>query len=202
MARSVLSGAILLTLAVALICQFVQRTDSIFPLLYFTVDSAVFAGVVAGIALVNPEDPRLPQLRAASTVAVVVSALIFATVIAPASETGTWVQPHDDPWVRTATFLFHLVAPILVIADFVAADIEHASLRSILAGGLAWPLSYLATLSVVGAAGLARIPYPFLDHTRVGWWVVAGAIAGLAALIVVLTTALYALNRWRHAGRI
>jgi hypothetical protein len=196
--RVVLSAAILLTLTIALICQFVQDTDDVFPLLYFTVDSAVFAAAVAGLALVRPTTSHLPSLRAASTVAVLLSALIYAAVIAPASETGTWVQPHDDYCVRTATFLFHLLAPVLVTLDFIVQDVGRARFRAVLWSCFGWPLVYLAVLGAVAGSGVVRVPYPFLDPSRVNGWTMIGTLVALALFMLILSKALWATNRWWH----
>lgn len=196
-----LSWAIVLTLTTAIVCQFVQHTDSIFPLLYFTVDSALFAVVVAGTALARPHCPRLPGLRIASAVSVLLAALVFAAVIAPASATGTWVQPYDDYWVRAATFLFHLVGPILVTADFITTDLRGMSLRAVVARCFIWPLSYLIILTGLSVLGVIDLPYPFLVPAKVGWPTVVVAIVSLAVLIPLLATVLYALNRCIRAAR-
>jgi hypothetical protein len=196
-----LSAAIVLNQTIALICQFAQHTDRTFPLLYFTVDSAVFAGAVASVALASPCCSQLPSLRAGSAVAVLLSALIFATVIAPASVSGTWIQPYDDYWVRTATFLFHLVAPVLVAIDFVVHDIGRARFAKLLAQAYIWPFVYLAGLSGLRLLGAVDVPYPFLDPTQVGWWTVVGSLGVLALLVLLLTVAQLTVNRWWHGPR-
>lgn len=193
-----LSAAIVLNQTIAVVCQFAQHTDPTFPLLYFTVDSAVFAGAVASVALARPDCPQLPSLRAGSTVAVMLSALIFAAVIAPASGAGTWIQPYDDYWVRTATVLFHLIAPILVTIDFVVHDIGDDRFAMLLTKAYIWPLGYLAALSGLRLLGAVDVPYPFLDPTKLGWWTVVGAVGALALLIFLITGAQLNVNRWWH----
>lgn len=46
-----------------------------------------------------------------------VSAVVFATVIAPRTVAGGWFQPSDNRWVRTATVLMHAVIPVLGLVD-------------------------------------------------------------------------------------
>jgi hypothetical protein len=191
-----LSAAVILTnQAVALTCQFVQHTDSTFPLLYFTVDSALLAALTAGMTLMGPRRwILLNDFRVASTVGVLLSALIFAAVIAPATPTGTWIQPHDDGWVRTATILMHGVAPVLVTIDLLLRPL-HGGLRRYLASGLGWPVLYLAALSLLTAVGWAHIPYPFLQPSRAGWTSAFGAALVLIAAVVAITAALYFAQR-------
>jgi hypothetical protein len=202
--RFALSTAILLTLTIALVCQFVQHTDDVFPLLYFTVDSAAFAAGAAGVALLRPTMSQLSSLRAASAVGVLLSAAIYAIVIAPASETGTWVQPHDDNWVRAATLLFHLVAPILVTLDFIVQDIGRAQLRTALTSCFAWPVVYLMMLGALASCDAVRMPYAFLDPSQVSGWTMFGTLVALGLLILILSATLWRTNQWWHkriAGR-
>lgn len=113
--RRLLPRTIALTEAVAVLCQFLQRTDPRFPLVYFTVLSGALAGVVAlAEVLFRRRHFVIDASRVAAAVGVIVSAVIFAALIAPATPTGTWFQPWDDLWARVATALFHAVAPVLM----------------------------------------------------------------------------------------
>jgi hypothetical protein len=193
-AAKLLPAAILANQAVAVTCQFIQRTDSTFPLLYFTVDSALLAALTAAVTLLRLCPPLLPNLRVAATVAVLLSAVTYATVIAPATPTGTWIQPHDDVWVRMATILMHGAAPVLVTLDLLLRPARGRTRRH-LASGLGWPLSYLAVLSLLSSVGWAHIPYPFLRPSQVGWAPVLGAALVLMGAVVAITAALYVLQR-------
>lgn len=193
------SAAIVVNQAIGVFCQFLQYTDRTFPLLYFTIDSAIFAGVVAVVALIRPTCLLLPQLRTASAVGVLLSSLIFTAVIAPASSTGTWIQPYDDYWVRTATVLLHGVAPALVIIDLVVKDAGRATTAaSVIAWSYLWPMAYLVCLVALVSTGLATIPYPFLNPAQLGWRTTLGSLAGLCALILIIAWALLALPKIAH----
>lgn len=190
------SAAIVINQAVGVSCQFLQHTDRTFPLLYFTIDSAIFAGGVASVALIRPRCLELPQLRTASAVGVLLSSLIFTAVIAPASSTGTWVQPYDDYWVRTATVLLHGVAPVLVITDLVVNCAGRATTAaSVIVWSYLWPMAYLVCLVALVSTGVATIPYPFLDPAQLGWRTVLGSLAGLCALILIIAWALLAVPK-------
>jgi uncharacterized membrane protein len=184
------TAAVLVTETVAVTCQFVQHIDPRFPLLYFTVDSAVLAAVTAAITLTRPRFRYLPALRVTSAVAVVVSALIFATVIAPATPNGTWIQPHDDYWVATATILMHGVAPLLM-----SIALPSLPLPRYLRYGYLWPVGYLATLSMVATLGSVPVPYPFLAPSQIGWPGMIAAVVALAAIIAAVSCALYGVSR-------
>ena len=174
----------------AAICQFAQHTDPRFPLIYFTVWSGILAGLVAAAQLRQREYRALPAARSAAAVGVIVSAVIFALVIAPATYTGTWFQPWDDVYVRIANTIFHGAAPVLVFADFVLRP-PSGRFRDWLAAAYCWPLTYLISLVLVSAILDVQLPYPFLDPHKVSWNSIALAICGVIAMITVATAALF-----------
>lgn len=196
---TILASGILLTETIGLICQFVQATDPRFPLVYFTVDSAVLAAVGGAVALMVPRCSWLTALRINTAVGVIASAIVFGAVIAPASVAGTWIQPHDDYWVRTATILMHGAAPVLVAVDFLLAAPRGRPARQFLRGCV-WPLAYLVVLSGLAALHLVAMPYPFLDAGHSGWATVITAIAALSALVSGVSAALLGMSRrvWSH----
>lgn len=192
---------LLINQAVAVTCQFLQHTDPRFPLWYFTVDSAILAGVAAAADLTVPGARWLPVLRHTAAVGVVVSAVVFATVIAPATPSGSWFQGHDDDLVRVATVLFHAVAPVMVCAGYL---LRRNGIRGRAAVGYAfvWPTLYLIGLcTMVGVRGAGVIPYPFLAPGQMGWRTVGLAAGALTVLIAVTGAALGALGRFKCARR-
>lgn len=192
---ALVSASIVATQAGAVIFQFAQGTDSRFPLLYFSVDSAALAALVALLALLGWQDVWSARARLTSGVGVLVSAIVFATVIVPASQTGTWFQPHDDLWAWAATVLMHGVAPALVTLDFLIRNSAH-SIRSSLLWSYVWPLIYSGVLIVLALIfGSNVIPYPFLRPASMGWPMVAVAVVALAVLVGVLGVILGVLSR-------
>lgn len=189
------TAVLLINQVCAVICQFIQHTDPRFPLWYFTVDSAILAGLAAAADLVAPRARWIRVLRHTAAVGVVLSAVIFAAVIAPASPSGTWFQGHDDLPVRVATVLFHAVAPVLVLG---CCLLRPTGLRGrvAVAWAFAWPVAYVVALcTMVAVRGSDVIPYPFLAPGLVGWGIVGLAVVTLTALIAAIGGGLGAMNR-------
>lgn len=189
--------------AVGVLCQFAQGTDPTFPLLYFTVCSAVLTVVVLGLAAVRPEAIVLDRWRGAVTVAVVLSGLIFATVLAPVNNGGPWFAPHDDVWIRTANVLLHGVGPVLAVADFFLHPFRtRAGPWRLALGWCLWPAAWALVALPLDLTGLAETPYLFLQVRNAGDVpVVLGAVVGLFAVVSGLGAALVAVRRRIGRGR-
>jgi hypothetical protein len=186
---------ILFNQSVGVVCQLVQGTDPRLPLMYFTVDSAILAGAVAVLTLAGRDGTWMWRLRLAAVVGVVISALVFAVLIAPATPTGTWFQPHDDVVVRVATVLMHGVAPVLVAVDYLVRPHRH-TIGTTVAWCYPWPLLYVGGLGLLAIVSRQdMIPYPFLQPALVGWPTVAGALLALTAVVTLLGVALAVLDR-------
>lgn len=189
------TAVLLINQVCAVICQFIQHTDPRFPLWYFTVGSAILAGLAAAADLVAPPARWIRALRHTAAVGVVLSAVIFAAVIAPASPSGTWFQGHDDLPVRVATVLFHAVAPVLVLG---CCLLRPTGLRGRVAVAYAfvWPVAYVVALcTMVAICGSDVIPYPFLAPGQVGWGIVGLAVVTLTVLIAAIGGGLGVMSR-------
>jgi hypothetical protein len=174
-----------LVAVVAVVCQFVQHTDPRFPLAYFTVDSVALLAVALSVGLVRRASPILAGVRGAAVVGVLVSSVVFTTVIAPHTSTGTWFQPWDDPWVRTSTVLMHAVTPVLALVDDWLHPAERIPGRwSVVLTWMAWPLAYIAVVGAVCFATGASLPYTFLQPSVVGAWTVVAGVAVMATLSI------------------
>jgi hypothetical protein len=184
------------------LCQFLQHTDPRSPLVYFTVLSGILAGLLAAVeATVRYRSASIDAARVTTTAGVVVSAVIFAALIAPASPSGTWFQSWDDLWVRVATVLFHGVAPVLVITDLVLRR-PSPPISTWLVAAYSWPVTYLVALTLAATAFDVAIPYPFLSPSQMGWGTVSIAIVSLALLVGVVAVALnYAAARYQRRQR-
>ncbi|WP_371572168.1 hypothetical protein [Streptomyces sp. NBC_01314] len=189
-----LRGLAAAALTAGVVCQVVQRTDPTPPLLYFTVDSAVLAAAVQARRLVRGPAGGVwgERIRGAAVVGVVLSSLVYFTVIAPSSPSGTWFGAHDDAWARTATVLLHAVAPVAVVAEFLASPCTLATSRHEAFLLTCWPAAYLAVVGSLAWSGTATMPYLFLRPSQFGATAVATAVVVLYGITLTLALALLA----------
>ena len=196
-AALVVRTATVVVLGVAVVCQLIQHTDPTFALAYFTVLSALLLAVVLVACQVRPGIALVERARGAASVGVLASALVYVTVIVPASAAGTWFAPGDDVPVRIATVLMHGVGPFLAIGDFVLHPVGAAAVRSSSDGTvqrlrtalvwLAWPLAYLLVMVVLQVARVGQVPYTFLQVHSAGD---LPAMLGATVVLIVAMTGL------------
>lgn len=192
---SIRIGAILL-LVCGVVAQFVQRTDPVFPMWYFTIDSAILATAVVAGSLLGSDRSRVPHwVAGGATVGVVLSAVVFAAVIAPASPSGGWFNAHDDMWARLATLLLHGAAPIAVVLAYATTPYTTRPSWFHALQFLWWPLSYFIVITALAHLQLATVPYPFLDLSLNRWASVLGATAVLALTTTVVGLLVVAMRR-------
>lgn len=195
--RTLLRALGALALGVGVIAQFIQHTDPAPPLAYFTVWSAILGTLTLAAGAIRHHE--LPvTVRGAATVGCAISGIIFATVIAPATETGTWFQPWDDYWVRTATVLMHGIGPVLITADFIATPAHVTRPWRQAALWCTWPLVYIVSALGVQAVGGQPVPYPFLNPQQTPGALVVLASAFLMLLFLLIGRLLVFLNGRAH----
>lgn len=169
----------LICLLAGVLCQFLQTTDRRPPLSYFTVDSALLAACTLSASLAFPSWRRIEHIRGTAVVAVVISGIVFASIIAPGTNGGSWFAPHDDPFARAATLLMHGVSPILISLDYVAHPIHSLRPSADAFRWLIWPLGYFAMVGPLATFGVLNFPYEFLNPDIVG-----APVAVLAFIVV------------------
>ena len=160
------------------VAQFAQHTDPTFPLLYFTVDSALLYGLLALVHALVPAGRVARAARSlvsALTPAVVFSGLVYATVIAPALNGGAWFAPGDDAVCRLAQMLLHGVGPALALV-LTWADPAPPPPGRRAAWWLAWPLGYLVVVTATDVSPYAFLP-PGAPEVQV---------AGVAAVLALV----------------
>jgi hypothetical protein len=186
------------TTAIGVVAQFLQRTDPLFPLWYFTVDSAVLAIAALVWSPVRGKGSGwvLDRLRGASAVGVVLSALLYITVIAPGTPSGTWFNEHDDTWSRVATLALHGATPVIVVVEFLRLPYGRPTNAVEAVMLLWWPSVYLITMGSLAAAGVAVIPYPFLRPSVFGFVGVAISVLVLAGVAFLIALVLLRIHRF------
>jgi hypothetical protein len=188
----VVRAAVAALVVVALAAQFVQgrrdnglQAENFFS--YFTVLSNCAAAVVLAVLAARPSlasAPRFAVARGAVTLYMVVTALVYAALLAPASaDVGL-----TEPWVDAVV---HEVAPVLVLLDWlIDPPGRRLSLRQV-ATWLIFPAVYLV-YSLVRGPIADWYPYPFLDpdHSTGGYALVGITSAGILVTVIVLAALL------------
>ncbi len=152
---------------------------------YFTVQSNVLVAITATALALDPRrDGRSWRaVRLAAIVGITVTGLVHFLLLRPL------LDLDGADWL--ADKLLHMVVPVLAVLGWAMfGPRPRVDGRSIVVA-LAWPLLWLATVLVIGAA-TGWYPYPFLDHREDG----AGAVAIVSVAVTVLFLALFMLARY------
>jgi hypothetical protein len=126
---------------------------------YFTIESNILACVVLlGGSLADPDSRGWSMLRAAATLYITITGIVYAALLAhqDVGLTAAWVND-----------VLHRVVPLLMVLDWIVFDPWPRSSRSTALGWLAGPLVYLA-YSLIRGSIVHWYPYPFLDPRRKG----------------------------------
>lgn len=185
---------------------------------FFTQLSNLFLAAVVLLQLLAPRLRLLPGLKFSAVLSILVTFLVFLTVLGPVVPGGliaAYAQDHG------ASFCLHLLNPALAMFDFFRNDalFPYEKRHALLA--LLPPFAYFLGILALGQLGLRwgptgmMAPYPFLDYgSPAGWFglVVGGSryfpiqigvfYAVLALLLLFYATAhvLLSLARRRQPG--
>lgn len=171
------------------------RTVNFFS--FFTIQSNILACLVL---LGLDTDVALPlgrfarAARGAATLAMTMTGIIYAVLLAPiAADVSTQLD-----WVN---LVVHIVAPIVMIVDWMIRPTEPAPTTSAVLGWLVFPVVWLV-YTVVRGLVVDWYPYPFIDprpdvpNAAGSWGVVIVTIAVLAVAVAGLAFGL----RWVAAA--
>lgn len=147
---------------------------------FFTIESNILGcAVLLGGALADPDSHGWSTFRAAATLYITITGIVFAALLA-----------HQDvglisPWVND---VLHRVIPLAMLVDWVWFDPWPSTSRSAALGWLAAPLAFLA-YSLLRGPVVHWYPYPFLDPRRKGGY----THVALTCVILAIGMALLAL---------
>lgn len=158
--------------------QYLQDVDRTNPLLYFTVWSVIAATIAQVALLARPGSYRAVWLRDASCVGMIVSGLVYVTVLVPT----VGLRASDGPAVWAANALLHVITPALGCLATVWAPRQRRLSTRDLWTWLSLPLTYLMVVGVLGGLSLARAPYDFLLPSVVG---LAGVVGSCLAVLLL-----------------
>jgi hypothetical protein len=159
---------------------------------YFTIQSNVIAVVVlAGGALADPGGPRWAYLRGAATLYIVITGLVYNTLLINVS-VGV-----ASPWVNDVV---HRIVPALMLLDWILFSPWARTHVAAALGWLAYPLAYVA-YTLLRGPHVDWYPYPFLDpRLDGGYGRVALYTVVLALVFALLAVVVNAIGRWRHTA--
>ncbi|NYE75554.1 Pr6Pr family membrane protein [Microlunatus parietis] len=146
--------------------------------LYFTIQSNLLAAVAAVSLVIKPDRDGAfwRVLRLAAVIGMIITGLVHWFFLRPLLDLEGWSYATDK--------LLHVVAPILVLACWIAfGPRPRIDLRTGLLA-LIWPVAWVVLIMVQGAVS-GWYPYPFLDVGSRGAGPVAIAIAGVAVAMIV-----------------
>lgn len=159
---------------------------------FFTIQSNVLAVVVLIALGANGigdrrTSPLLNVLRAVATTDMIITGIVYATLLAPLGAAGG----APVPWANSA---MHIVGPL-----FFALDWFVLGGRPVLAWSRIWialvhPLLWLAVVLIRGATD-GWVPYPFLDPAQ-GYGAVAAYCVGIAVAFVAVGSLVWWSSRW------
>lgn len=144
---------------------------------FFTVESNILGCVVLLVGgLVDPDSPGWSVLRAAATLYLTITGIVYAALLA-----------HQDvglisPWVND---VLHRAIPLAMLVDWVLFDPWPTTSRSAALGWLAGPLAFLV-YSLIRGPVVHWYPYPFLDPRRKGGYTHVALICVILALGMAL----------------
>jgi len=182
---------------VAIVTQIVSRVaggvfDPAEYFSFFTIQSGLINIVILAVggvmALRLPHDTVVYTTVRASVVAyAVVTGIVYNLLLRGAPEREL-VGPQ---W---PTEILHVVAPIVIVLDWLLSPGRPALPWSALRVALVYPVAWLAYTLLRGVA-TGLYPYPFIDPATNGWGSVIAYIAGLTAFIFALVALVIAYGR-------
>jgi hypothetical protein len=152
--------------------------------------AVTFIALVVRPALVG--DVGFLTLRGIATLGIIVTGLVYAVLLAPASA-------DVDVTLRWVDFVLHTMAPIAGLADWLLDRPRRRIPAATFISWLGFPIVWLVYTLIRGAV-TDWYPYPFLDPDEASTGSIVVTCAGITVLFVVLAAGL-AWWSGRDAGR-
>lgn len=155
---------------------------------YFTVQSNVLVLATCWALIRQPAyDGRLWRVARADAVAgITITGVVHWFFLRPLLDLHGWAYVTDK--------LLHVAVPLLAVAGWLAFGPRRRIWWPTVLPALVWPTAWLLYTLVMGAI-TSWYPYPFLDVTKHGYGSVLLASLGVAIALVVVLSALVALDR-------
>jgi hypothetical protein len=152
---------------------------------YFTVLSNLLLTVTFVALAIRPALARhapVLTLRGMATIGIVVTGLVYAVLLAPASA-------DVDVSLRWVDFVVHTLSPIVGLADWLIDPPRRQISRATMASWLAYPVLWLVYTMIRGSVA-DWYPYPFLDPDLESVGSIVATCLGITLVFVVLAAGL------------
>ncbi|MBF6435972.1 Pr6Pr family membrane protein [Nocardia cyriacigeorgica] len=163
---------------------------------YFTIQSNVIGvGVLLVGALIDPADRRWQVVRAASTLYLLITGVVYAVLLADIDVMLT------DQWINV---IEHRLIPLVLMVDWLLVPVSLGLTGRLVGALLAYPAVYGA-YSLIRGPIVDWYPYPFIDPREQGYVSMALGLVVLAVVFAMLAMAVIALGglarRWQDGRR-
>ncbi len=154
---------------------------------FFTIQSNILSGVVsAQLARNCDRDGRVWRaVRLASLVGIIITGVIYATVLARVHEPHGWKETFSNA-------VFHYLVPFMMVVGWLLFGPRPRIEARTIVLSLLYPVAWVAYTLVDGAV-TSWYPYPFLDVVSHGYATVLGNGA-IVVVVLGLVTSLYRLG--------
>ena len=139
---------------------------------FFTQQSNLYMAAVVLAQLLRRRNEGLALLKYTATVSILVTFLVYLTILAPLMPGGLAAAYAQDHW---ASLCLHLIAPAAGALDFFLNDAPGCAWKAKYAPlALIPPVLWLALILILGGLGIRwhgmTAPYPFLNYSAPAGW--------------------------------
>lgn len=151
---------------------------------FFTIQSNILSLIVSAQLArnLNRDGPVWRAVRLASLVAIVITGVVYATVLSKVHEPHGWKETVSNT-------VFHYIVPIMMLVGWLLFGPRPRIDLVTLGRSLIYPLAWVV-YSLIDGAITSWYPYPFVDVNTLGYAAVVRNGA-LVVIILAVVTALY-----------
>jgi hypothetical protein len=161
---------------------------------YFTIESNLLVGVTTLLLArrLHRPSPVFQVFRLAAIVGIIITALVYHTVLAG--------LVHPTGWWFAGDELVHTVVPVLAITGWLLFGPRTPTPWRAALLMLLYPAFFLVTTLIRGAL-VGWYPYPFVDVAKLGYPKVLVNAVVLAVLFLAVAAGVTAVDRWSARRR-
>lgn len=161
---------------------------------YFTIQSNILAVVTAALLIAQPDrgGRGWRAVRFAALLGMTTTLVVYVIALRPI------LDLHGLAWLTDV--MFHYVAPALTVVGWAMFGPWGRIDPRVIATVICWPIAYFGYTQALGTVS-GWYPYPFLDADEHGTGQVLVNATVVTMLVVALSGAFWALDRWLERRR-